>query len=174
MMFLRIVLPVAVAWIRMPFVFPPMVLFSIRLPLLPEIRPIPKSSLLFATEPLPATALRRMMLLWLFTTQFPPQGGREVHIIADNLSAHKTKLVRAFLAAHPAVHLHFTPTCASWLNQVELWFSKIESDVISRGIFSSTRDLSRGRFAATSIGKPRCQAVPVDLCRPHATHRITS
>jgi transposase len=69
--------------------------------------------------------------------------GREVHIIADNLSAHKTKLVQAFLAAHPSVHLHFTPTYASWLNQVELWFSKIERDVIARGIFRSTRDLAR-------------------------------
>jgi transposase len=68
---------------------------------------------------------------------------REIHIILDNLSAHKTKQVDAFLAAHPMVHLHFTPTSASWLNQVELWFSKIERDVIARGIFTSTRDLAR-------------------------------
>ncbi len=68
---------------------------------------------------------------------------REIHIIVDNLSAHKTKQVEAFLAAHPTVHLHFTPTYASWLNQVELWFSKIERDVIARGIFTSTRDLAR-------------------------------
>jgi transposase len=69
--------------------------------------------------------------------------GRTIHLIADNLSAHKTKQVAAFLAAHPGVHLHFTPTYASWLNQVELWFSKIERDVITRGIFTSTRDLAR-------------------------------
>jgi transposase len=69
--------------------------------------------------------------------------GRTIHLIADNLSAHKTKQVAAFLAAHPRVHLHFTPTYASWLNQVELWFSKIERDVIARGIFTSTRDLAR-------------------------------
>jgi transposase len=69
--------------------------------------------------------------------------GRTIHLIADNLSAHKTKQVEAFLAAHPRVHLHFTPTSASWLNQVELWFSKIERDVIARGIFTSTRDLAR-------------------------------
>ena len=66
----------------------------------------------------------------------------DIHIILDNLSAHKTKQVTAFLAAHPTVHLHFTPTSASWLNQVELWFSKIERDVIARGIFTSTRDLA--------------------------------
>src|SRR5213596_3381973 len=54
---------------------------------------------------------------------------REIHVIADNLSTYKTKAVRTFLLAHPNVRLHFTPTYASWLNQVELWFSKIERDV---------------------------------------------
>jgi transposase len=68
---------------------------------------------------------------------------REIHIIVDNLSAHKTQRVRTFLAAHPTVHLHYTPTYSSWLNQVELWFSKIERDVIARGIFTSLSDLRR-------------------------------
>lgn len=68
---------------------------------------------------------------------------REVHIIVDNLSAHKTQKVRTFLAAHPTVRLHYTPTYSSWLNQVELWFSKIERDVIARGIFTSVPDLRR-------------------------------
>ena len=54
---------------------------------------------------------------------------REIHIIADNFSAHKTKLVQQFLDAHPKVQLHYTPTYSSWLNQVELWFAKIERDV---------------------------------------------
>ncbi len=68
---------------------------------------------------------------------------RAVHIICDNLSAHKTKRVVEFLAEHPHVHLHFTPTYASWLNQVELWFSKIERDLIHRGVFTSVYDLAR-------------------------------
>jgi transposase len=68
---------------------------------------------------------------------------REIHIIADNLSAHKTKLVAAFLQDYPNVHLHYTPTYSSWLNQVELWFSKIDRDVIARGIFTSVKDLAR-------------------------------
>ena len=68
---------------------------------------------------------------------------REIHIILDNLATHKTKQVQAFLAAHPPVRLHFTPTSSSWLNQVELWFAKIERDVIARGIFTSQRDLAR-------------------------------
>jgi len=69
--------------------------------------------------------------------------GRDIHIIADNLSAHKTKRVEAFLVDHKNVTLHFTPTYSSWLNQVELWFNKIERDVIARGVFTSTPDLSR-------------------------------
>lgn len=69
--------------------------------------------------------------------------GREIHIIADNLSAHKTERVQDFLRSHPTVKMHFTPTYSSWLNQVELWFSKIERDVITPGVFTSTSDLTR-------------------------------
>src|SRR6266568_4521652 len=69
--------------------------------------------------------------------------GKEIHVIADNLSAHKSRPVTDFLAAHPKVHLHFTPTYSSWLNQVELWFGKIERDVIARGVFTSIPDLNR-------------------------------
>jgi transposase len=68
---------------------------------------------------------------------------RAIHIIVDNLSAHKTQQVRTFLVTHPSVRLHYTPTYSSWLNQVELWFSKIERDVIARGIFTSVTDLRR-------------------------------
>ena len=68
---------------------------------------------------------------------------REIHIILDNLSAHKTPRVQEFLDAHPNVNLHLTPTYSSWLNQVELWFSKIERDLIYRGVFTSVKDLSR-------------------------------
>ena len=69
--------------------------------------------------------------------------GKQIHVIADNLSAHKTKRVDEFLAQYPSVHLHFTPTYSSWLNQVELWFAKIERDVIARGVFTSLPDLKR-------------------------------
>ena len=65
------------------------------------------------------------------------------HIILDNLPAHKSQVVRDFLATHPNVHFHFTPTHSSWLNQVEIWFSKVERDVIARGIFTSVKDLAR-------------------------------
>lgn len=69
--------------------------------------------------------------------------GQEIHVILDNLSAHKTPRVQQFLADYPQVHLHFTPTYSSWLNQVELWFSKIERDVIARGVFTSVKDLAK-------------------------------
>ena len=67
--------------------------------------------------------------------------GKAIHVIADNLSAHKTKLVEAFLEAHPNVCMHFTPTYSSWLNQGENWFAKIQRHVIARGVFSSLHDL---------------------------------
>jgi len=67
--------------------------------------------------------------------------GKEIHVIADNLSAHKTNLVDAFLEAHANVRIHFTPTYSSWLNQVENWFAKIQRHVITRGVFSSVTDL---------------------------------
>jgi transposase len=68
---------------------------------------------------------------------------KEIHVICDNLSAHKTERVSEFVAKHPNVHLHYTPTYSSWLNQVELWFAKIERDVIARGVFTSVGDLKR-------------------------------
>ena len=68
---------------------------------------------------------------------------QQIHIILDNLSAHKTPAVRDFLRDHPNVSLHFTPTYSSWLNQVELWFAKIERDVIARGVFTSVKDLAK-------------------------------
>jgi transposase len=71
------------------------------------------------------------------------QSKQEIHVILDNLSAHKTQKVAGFLRDHPNVKLHFTPTYSSWLNQLEIWFSRIERDVIARGVFTSVRDLAR-------------------------------
>jgi len=67
----------------------------------------------------------------------------EIHVILDNLATHKTQAVRTFLVDHPKVRLHFTPTYSSWLNQIELWFAKIERDLLARGIFTSVTDLAR-------------------------------
>jgi len=95
---------------------------------------------------------------------------REIHLIADNLSAHKTKAVSAWLDAHPRVTLHFTPTYSSWLNQVELWFAKIERDVIARGIFTSTPDLRRKVMQYIRLHNKSCQ--PIQWAYSNPTHRI--
>ena len=68
---------------------------------------------------------------------------QEIHIIADDVSAHKTKKVAAFLDENPHLKLRFTPTYSSWLNQVEIWFARIERNVIARGVFTSVKDLTR-------------------------------
>ena len=83
--------------------------------------------------------------------------GREIHIICDNLSAHKTRTVRAWLEEHPSVEIHYTPTYSSWLNQVEIWFSKIQRDLIGRGIFTSTTDLRRKLMAYIRLHNRQCQ-----------------
>jgi transposase len=71
------------------------------------------------------------------------RGKHKVHVILDNLSVHKSRHVERFLADHPRLHFHFTPTYSSWLNQIEIWLSKIERDVIARGAFTSVKDLAR-------------------------------
>ena len=68
---------------------------------------------------------------------------REIHVICDNVSSHKTELVEAFLSKHRRVQIHYTPTYSSWLNQVENWFARIQREVISRGIFTSPKDLHK-------------------------------
>jgi transposase len=68
---------------------------------------------------------------------------REIHVICDNVSAHKTDKVDTFLAEHCNVTIHYTPTYSSWLNQVENWFARIQRDVIARGVFTSTKDLHK-------------------------------
>jgi len=66
---------------------------------------------------------------------------RELHLIMDNYATHKRVEVRAWLAANPRIHVHFTPTSGSWLNLVEVWFGIIERQAIRRGVFPSVRDL---------------------------------
>lgn len=95
---------------------------------------------------------------------------REIHLIMDNFSAHKTKAVQAWLAAHPRVHVHFTPTYSSWLNQVELWFAKIERECIARGIFTSTTDLRRKLMQYIRAHNKHCHPFVWNYSDP--THRI--
>lgn len=65
----------------------------------------------------------------------------DVHLVVDNYAAHKHPKVRAWLAARPRFHIHFTPTYASWLNQVERWFALLTQRQIRRASFVSAKDL---------------------------------
>ena len=66
---------------------------------------------------------------------------RNLHLILDNYATHKHCNVKTWLAKHPRFHLHFTPTSASWLNQVERFFGLITQDRIRRGVFTSVPEL---------------------------------
>lgn len=72
-------------------------------------------------------------------TEIP--AGKEVHAILDNLQVHKTPEVKQWLEDHPRWTFHFTPTHASWLNQIELFFSILTRRLLRRGIFTSKADL---------------------------------
>ncbi|MDQ2837044.1 MAG: IS630 family transposase [Actinomycetota bacterium] len=67
---------------------------------------------------------------------------RELHLVMDNYAAHKRIEIRNWLVANPRVQVHFTPTSASWMNMVEIWFGIIERQAIHRGTFGSVRDLN--------------------------------
>ncbi|MEW6233562.1 MAG: IS630 family transposase [Chloroflexota bacterium] len=67
----------------------------------------------------------------------------EVHLVADNYATHKHQKVKRWLSQHPRFHLHFTPTYASWLNQVEIWFNIITQRAIRRGSYRMVKELIR-------------------------------
>jgi len=67
--------------------------------------------------------------------------GPDVHLVMDNYATHKTKEVKAWLARRPHWHVHFTPTSASWINQVERWFAELTRKKLKRGVHRSTREL---------------------------------
>jgi transposase len=67
--------------------------------------------------------------------------GLDVHIVCDNLSAHKTPEIWQWLAHHPRFHVHFTPTGSSWINQVERWFSFLTTQMLQRSAHRSVQAL---------------------------------
>jgi transposase len=69
--------------------------------------------------------------------------GRDLHVVLDNSSTHSTPAVQSWLAQHPAVHFHFTPKGASWLNMVEAWFGIFTRQSVRRGSFETVRALIR-------------------------------
>ena len=85
--------------------------------------------------------------------------GREFRVLVTNSSAYKTKRVFEFLENNPSVQIHYAPTYSSWVNQVEVWFSKIHRDVVSRGAFISVKGL--GRKLIHYIRKYKKNAAPI-------------
>ncbi len=75
--------------------------------------------------------------------QIPTVAGEAIHIVMDNYGTHKTPRVKRWLLRHPRFVIHFTPTSASWLNQVERFFAEITTKRIRRGVFRSVKSLER-------------------------------
>ena len=73
--------------------------------------------------------------------------GLDVHIVMDNYGTHKTKLIRDWFAKRPRWHIHFTPTSASWINQVERFFALLTERALRRGVFRSVTDLEKAIHA---------------------------
>jgi transposase len=67
----------------------------------------------------------------------------DIHLVMDNYGTHKTPTIKAWFARNPRFHVHFTPTSASWLNQVERWFATLTHNYIRRGTHRSTRQLEQ-------------------------------
>jgi transposase len=67
----------------------------------------------------------------------------DVYLICDNYGTHKTPAIKAWLAAHPRFHMHFTPTGSSWINQVERWFGFLTDQLIRRGVHKSVVALEK-------------------------------
>lgn len=67
--------------------------------------------------------------------------GKPLHVVLDNSSTHSTPEVKAWLARHKRVQFHFTPTSASWMNMVEIWFSILTKQQVRRGVYHDVPEL---------------------------------
>src|SRR6476661_3911661 len=81
----------------------------------------------------------------------------KLHVVCDNYATHKHPVVTAWLARHPRITLHFTPTSGSWLNMVEIFFGIITRQAIRRGTFGSVRELIEAITAFIDGWNERCE-----------------
>ena len=116
-----------------------------------------------------------LRFLELINTRYP---GIELHLVLDNYRTHKHPEVRDWLAHHQRFHLHFTPTSASWMNQVETWFSIVHRKAVRRGVFRSVAHLKDAieRFlAAWNVNKhPFAWVKSADQILAHAKPKAIS
>jgi transposase len=82
---------------------------------------------------------------------------RQLHVVLDNYAIHKHVMVQAWLTRHPRVRLHFTPTYASWLNLVEVFFAIIKRQALRRGDFTSVDELIAAIRRFCDSWNQRCQ-----------------
>jgi len=99
--------------------------------------------------------------------QYPED--QEIHVILDNLSTHSKK-GGTWLARHPNVHFHFTPTNASWLNQIEVWFSILTVRVLRNASFTSTKEL---RGAINCFTEAYCEDCSPFAWTKEKVHQVT-
>ena len=83
----------------------------------------------------------REFLAFLKTIEANVPADLDVHLVTDNYATHKTQTIRSWLARRPHWHIHFTPTSASWINQVERFFANLTDKQLRRGVHRSTREL---------------------------------
>jgi transposase len=118
---------------------------------------------------------RRREFLDFMNDVVAENGGREIHVILDNLNTHKPKRDR-WLKQHPKVHLHFTPTYSSWLNQVECWFSILSRSALRGASFTSARQLRDAIDAFVKVYNAK--ATPFEwtkaVVHPSSTRRLYS
>ncbi len=102
---------------------------------------------------------------------------RELHVVVDNYHTHKHAEVDAWLARHPRVTLHFTPTSGSWLNLVEVFFGIITRQAIRRGTFTSVKELVTAISRFIDGWNERCHPFTwtktADEILPHARQRTS-
>jgi transposase len=93
----------------------------------------------------------------------------ELHVIVDNLNTHKPKQDR-WLARHPNVHFHFTPTHASWLNQIECWYSILSRQALCGASFTSVRQLRQAIDSFIESYNPRAAPFEWKKKKVHSVH----
>jgi len=97
---------------------------------------------------------RRVEFLDFMNDVISDYPGRELHIILDNLNTHKPKRDR-WLSRHPNVHFHFTPTHASWLNQIEVWFGILEIRALRNASFTAPRQVREAIDRFIAVHNPK-------------------
>jgi transposase len=103
---------------------------------------------------------------------------RELHVVLDNYHTHKHEDIKQWLAKHPRITLHFTPTSGSWLNLVEVFFGIITRQAIRRGSFDSVKQLVAAISTFIDGWNERCHPFiwtkTAEEILPHATRRTSS